>query len=108
LKVKEKVYAYIVRYSCLLGGQTIDLSPWGLEQTHHRHFALLTCDRELPNTWRHTELTPSDGSLGPTWFEFYWLNIQESRDALVAETGALLDQITAEELSGTGSCYLGN
>jgi 8-oxo-dGTP pyrophosphatase MutT (NUDIX family) len=42
-----------------------------------RHCYQLVCDGDRPETWRHDELTPSDGSPGPITFEFFWVNLPD-------------------------------
>ena len=42
-----------------------------------RHCYQLACEEAPPETWRHDELTPSDGTPGPYTFEFFWVNLPD-------------------------------
>ena len=76
-----------------LGEQWRDLRPHGMEQTDHRHFYHLRCEGDVPERWRHSELTPSDGGVGPIPFELYWVNLFDVLPQLIAEQGFLLDRL---------------
>ena len=40
-----------------------------------RHCYHLTCRGDPPETWRHDEADPSDGTPGPITFEFFWAEL---------------------------------
>lgn len=63
-----------------------------------RHFFHLKCLMETPETWRHYEHTPSDGTLGPILFEFFWIPLDEATATLDAYFAVGLDRLAA---SGT-------
>lgn len=77
----------IVRY---LGTRTYDaLASHG--QLHERHFFHLTCTAAPPENWIHHEL--HDGLEPPTAFRFYWTPLGGSGLDLIAEFGALLNDV---------------
>ena len=62
-----------------------------LNELHERHFYQFKCEQlnlDLPNTWTHQVLGEGDDK--GLIFDYYWLEINEARDKLVAEMGSLL------------------
>lgn len=49
-----------------------------------RHCYHLVCDEDPPETWRHDELTPSDGTPAPITFEFFWVKLPDCVPELAA------------------------
>ena len=56
-----------------LGVQQRDMGDFGLDQIHHRYFYHLRYKGRPPETWRHYETDPSDGSSGPIAFDCFRL-----------------------------------
>jgi len=83
-----------------LGEVERDMSDFGLDEIHHRYFYHLRCEGDPPDTWRHFELDPSDGSPAPIAFEFFWAELPDGIPELIAGHGdmlpALCDQIAQE------------
>ena len=72
-----------------LGAVLFDMAPFGKHEVHHRDFFRLSCaQRPLPQEWTHAEL--HDGLAPPTWFELFWMPVEQAVDALIAGHGALL------------------
>jgi 8-oxo-dGTP pyrophosphatase MutT (NUDIX family) len=67
----------------------------GRDEIHHRHFYHLRCTGDPPATWRHWETDPSDGSLGPIPFDFFWAPLPDGVPELIAGHGNLLPQLLA-------------
>ena len=72
-----------------LGEHLYDVSPFGKDELHHRHFFHLRCTEVPPQTWRHSEETPSDGG-GPIAFEFFWAPLPAGAPPLIAGQDAFL------------------
>lgn len=47
-----------------------------------RHFYHLICEPDVPDSWVHDELHPSDGSPDPITLEFYWLPVSDAAESL--------------------------
>lgn len=77
----------LVRY---LGSRTYDARA-SHSQLHERHFFHLECSAPTPDTWIEYEL--HDGLRAPTAFRLYWVRLDDSTLNLIAEFGALLDQL---------------
>ena len=67
-----------------LGEQYLDRHPYGQDEIHHRHFYHLICPGQPPAQWRHFETDPSDGSLGPIPFDFFWAEFPHKVPPLIA------------------------
>jgi len=77
----------IVRY---LGARTYDARA-SHGQLHERHFFHIACTAQPPETWIHHEL--HDGLEPPTAFRFFWAPLGDSELDLVADFGALLNEL---------------
>lgn len=73
----------------LLGEQVYNMTPFGKDEAHHRYFFHLRCAGLQPQTWRHQEEAPSDGS-GPIAFEFFWAPLPNGVPPLIAGHDAYL------------------
>jgi 8-oxo-dGTP pyrophosphatase MutT (NUDIX family) len=62
-----------------------------------RHCYHLLCDGDPPETWRHAELTPSDGTPGPITFEFFWVKLPDGVPELAEGHGVMLPRLTFPE-----------
>ena len=80
-----------------LGIQELDCSPVGIAEIHRRHVYHLELIGEAPETWRHWEHYPSDGSPGPIEFGFYWVKYPGEVPELSGLQGALLGKLPAHE-----------
>jgi hypothetical protein len=69
------------------------MSDFGLDEVHHRYFYHLRCAGDPPETWRHGESDPSDGSAGPIVFEFFWACLPHDVPELIADHGRMLPQL---------------
>jgi 8-oxo-dGTP pyrophosphatase MutT (NUDIX family) len=76
-----------------LGEERRDMSDFGLDQIHHRHYFHLRCESDPPETWRHFETDPSDGSATPIEFELFWVPLPDGVPALIADQGRMLPQL---------------
>ncbi len=91
-----------------LGEETRDRADVGKDELHHRRFYHLACPGDPPDSWRHYEEDPSDGSAGPIPFDFSWARLPDEVPELVAGHGALLPQLLASmEEEGEQSCPQG-
>ena len=73
-----------------LGRVVRDMTDYGMDEVHDRHFYHLRCTGEPPECWGHGEFTPSDGSPGPIPFDFFWLHLAADTPDLVADMGQML------------------
>ncbi|MGH2604881.1 MAG: NUDIX hydrolase, partial [Dehalococcoidia bacterium] len=76
----------LVRY---LGEQRYDMTDFGWDEVHHRHFYHLRCTGEPPDVWRNYEPDPADGGELPL-FELFWAQLPDGVPELIADHGALL------------------
>ena len=67
-----------------LGTQEYDLSPLGCPEIHERYFFHVLCTEEPPETWRHLEEDPSDGTSEPIPFDFFWAPLPDGVPPLAA------------------------
>jgi 8-oxo-dGTP pyrophosphatase MutT (NUDIX family) len=65
-----------------LGTKEYDLTPFGREEIHQRHYFHLECLEKTSERWLSYEEEPSDGSPGPIEFEFYWVRYPNNVPAL--------------------------
>lgn len=72
-----------------LGEYLYDITPFGKDELHHRHFFHLRCTEPAPQTWRRHEQSPSDGG-GPIAFDFFWAPLPDGVPPLLAGQDALL------------------
>jgi 8-oxo-dGTP pyrophosphatase MutT (NUDIX family) len=80
----------LVRY---LGDRWRDMSDFGRNELHQRYFYHLECTQPPPTTWRHGEMTPSDGGPGPIVFEFFWVALPDKVPELIADHGQMLYEL---------------
>lgn len=78
----------IVRY---LGVHGRDMSDYGKDEVHQRHFYLLRCNEVIPQTWAHWEMCPSDGS-APIQFRLYRVSMR-NLPPLIAEMDVFKDKV---------------
>ena len=84
-----------------LGEQLRDMTEFGRDAIHHRHFFHVRCLGEPPTVWRHYEPDPSDGSPELPLFELFWARLPDGVPELRADHGimlpALLARLTARD-----------
>lgn len=75
-----------------LGDQMRDMTEFGRNELHHRHFYHLRYDGETPSMWLHTEPDPDHGGhVVP--FEFSWVLLPDEVPELIADHGAMLSRL---------------
>jgi 8-oxo-dGTP diphosphatase len=62
-----------------------------------RHCYQVVCEEDPPDTWRHDELTPSDGTPGPITFEFFWVNLPDDVPELAAGHEVMVGRLQLAE-----------
>jgi 8-oxo-dGTP pyrophosphatase MutT (NUDIX family) len=72
-----------------LGERMRDVTPFGKDELHHRYFFHLRYDEMPPQTWRHWEEFPSDGSERVA-FDFFWAQLPDGVPPLIADHDACL------------------
>lgn len=77
-----------------LGEQVRDVTPFGKDELHHRYFFHLRCTEAAPQTWRHWEEFPSDGSARVA-FDFFWAQLPNDVPPLIAGHDAYLPTLLA-------------
>lgn len=82
--------------SCL-GTDERSMADVGRDELHHRWFYHLRCGDDPPETWRHLEAYPSDGSPEPIVFEFFWVRFPNGVPELIADQGRLLPRLATFE-----------
>jgi 8-oxo-dGTP diphosphatase len=83
-----------VEVCAFLGECEFDLSPYGRDMVEKRYFFHLKCLAEMPETWLHYEMYPSDGSPAPIEFEFYWVQFPEQVPELSGGQGEFLSTLS--------------
>jgi len=83
-----------LRLSIYLGDMSRDMSDFGMDEIHHRHYFHVWCDEEPPATWQYYELNPH-GSHQPILFDFYWVNLMDGVPALTANHAAYIPKLAA-------------
>jgi len=76
-----------------LGLQEFEFSSAGRTEIHWRHYFHLVVPGQAPNTWRHFERSPSDGSPGPIAFDFFWLKLSTGMPELSGDLGFYLKNL---------------
>lgn len=87
-----------------LGVETRDRSDVGRDELHHRRFYHLVCPGNPPDSWRHYEDDPSDGSASPIPFDFSWARLPDGVPQFIAGHGALLPRLLASMDEERGQC----
>jgi len=62
-----------------------------------RHYYHLVCEEDPPETWRHDELFPADGTPGPITFEFFWVNLPDGVPKLAAGHEVMVGMIDGRD-----------
>ena len=79
---------------CFLGEQIYDLSEFGRDEIHHRHFYHLHYQGHPLQTWLYEEQFASESSTqGPLLFEFFWAPLPHGVPPLIADHGIMLPRL---------------
>ena len=73
----------------LLGEVERNMADFGRDEIQHRWFYHLHCAGTPPESWRHSEQTPSEGD-GPIVFAFSWAPLPAGAPDLIAGQGDML------------------
>jgi len=84
-----------------LGVRDVDMSPYGLDETHRRHYLHLTLTGDAPERWLHYENDPSDGSPAPIEFEFHWVRLPEEVPELNGGLGEMMRELKPDTTEPT-------
>jgi 8-oxo-dGTP pyrophosphatase MutT (NUDIX family) len=76
-----------------LGVHDYEWASGGRAHVQRRYYFHLELRGHAPDTWRHYETDPSDGSPGPIALEFFWARFPEEVPALAGGQGDLLPQL---------------
>jgi 8-oxo-dGTP pyrophosphatase MutT (NUDIX family) len=76
-----------------LGYAVVDLTRFGLKETHRRHFFHVELPGTAPVEWRRSKPIPPDGLSTLIELEFYWVNLPDQVPELLAELDALVGGI---------------
>ncbi len=82
-----------LKIQAYLGSMDYDLLQFGGEGEMRRHYFHLQTTEPPPETWRHVERDPSDGSPIPIEFEFFWVVCPAGVPSLNGQLGDLLHEI---------------
>jgi len=82
-----------LRLAAYLGEARRDMSDFGLDEIHHRHFYHLRCESDPPERWQHHEADAGDGSAEPILFEFFWARLPHGVPELIADHGCLIPRL---------------
>jgi ADP-ribose pyrophosphatase YjhB (NUDIX family) len=74
----------------LLGVAEFDMAPFGKAEVHTRHYFHLRFRGQSPESWRHEERDPSDGSKEPIPLELFWARFPSDVPPLIAGHGQFL------------------
>lgn len=78
-----------------LGEQTFDLTPFGRDEIHQRHFFHLHHLGDPPEVWRHHEPDPETGGDVRPLFELFWARLPAGVPDLIADHGIMLPMLLA-------------
>lgn len=76
-----------------LGVREYDLSAFGQSGVQRRHYFHLALGGKAPVRWRHYEEHPSDGSIEPIEFEFFWVKFPDEVPELAGGQGDFLHEL---------------
>lgn len=88
-EAREETGLEALRVEQFLGQARRDMRDFGHQQEHRRHFFHLTCQQQTPETWLHSDPTPSliseEFPLLP--FRFRWVHMPHEVPPLIADFG---------------------
>ena len=76
----------------LLGVHRQDMSDYGKQEMHERHFYHLLHEGETRAEWLHWESNPDDGG-APSKFRLYWVHLPNEVPELIAGHGQFLPEL---------------
>jgi 8-oxo-dGTP pyrophosphatase MutT (NUDIX family) len=76
-----------------LGRVEHDLTRHGQVGWLYRHYFHLTIDGNLPETWQHTELFPSEGEHESVLFEFFWVDLPDGIPPMVGNRDEMIPEL---------------
>ena len=88
-EAKEETGISSLKLSGKLGMCRKDMTEFGLDCIHERHFYQFECPNKTPQNWVSFEETPSDGSEVPVALQFFWVDL-EKRPLLSGGLGEFL------------------
>jgi 8-oxo-dGTP pyrophosphatase MutT (NUDIX family) len=84
-----------------LGESLHDFSPRKPE-IHQRHYFHLRVNGDVPETWKHWELHPSEGDHDRVLFELFWVDLPDAVPPLIAFMDEMIPRLV-ERLRENGS-----
>lgn len=78
-----------------LGQHRYDMTAFGKDEMHERHFYHLRCTETPPAAWIHHERNPSDGG-PPIRFVFFWASLPDAMPPLIAGQGDFLPALVLQ------------
>lgn len=84
-----------LRLRSALGRCGHEIAAEGGSWVQRRHYYHLDVVGSVPPAWRHAETDPSDGTPGPIWFEFHWVDLAEGVPDLAGGQGQRLEALVA-------------
>lgn len=75
-----------LKMGAALGETDFDVRPFGRAEIHHRYFFHLECTEATPETWQHSDPSPSSGTEEPA-FHFFWAHMPDKVPELIAGFG---------------------
>jgi ADP-ribose pyrophosphatase YjhB (NUDIX family) len=85
-----------------LGVQEREVDALCATGVQRQHFFHLGYRGEAAPCWRHSEVSPSDGSIGPIEFEFFWVRLPDGVPELAGGQGAFVQRLAAGLASSDG------
>ena len=76
-----------------LGSRDYNMTKYGINETHRRHFFHLECTGDTPDVWRHFEVAASSSAAVPIKFEFFWVSALDETPDLAAGQGDFLGEL---------------
>ena len=71
------------------------MNPYGIAESHRRHYYHLECRGDVPETWRHFESHPAGHPGERIEFAFFWATLPLQGFVLAAGKGDLLEALSA-------------
>jgi 8-oxo-dGTP diphosphatase len=79
--------------SSYLGRVEHDLTRYGQVGWLHRHYFHLTIDGDVPETWQHRELFPSEGEHESVLFEFFWVELPDAVPPMIGDRDEMIPEL---------------
>ncbi len=91
-EVEEETGLMNLEFHGCVGASIRYMKDIGIDEVHHRFFYHLVCLEETPESWRHDENDPSDGSPAPIRMEWFWVE-QAEVPALTGDLSEFLNTL---------------